>query len=155
MRYTFSSDINSISPNYRRKVTIAIAAIIVQHFTRRLSIPTQQEIAKNYGIPSRLVTDTIDRLLSAGIINTVMIDSSKEIYGYTPAVDPSLLTVRYVLDRINSRGRNNFIPQFDKHFPGVETIADRILAVQDNIDTGTRLADLSIELAEPHGRQKK
>lgn len=144
-QYSFSSDINSISPGYRDKVTIAVAAVIVQNFTKRLPLPTRHDIIKEYGIPARLAGDILDKLREAGIANRVLINADDETYGYAPAVDPGLLTVEYLLTTLNRQGRENFIPMFNKHFPGVEKLAESIKKDMKNSLPSTLLADIEIE----------
>lgn len=144
-QFSFTDEINAISPNYRRKVTIAIAAIIVQRFTRKLSTPTSRDIVKDYDIPMRLVGEILDLLLSAGIINRVLIDVKTETFGYAPAIDPSELTVEYLLVQLNRQGRENFIPHFDKSFPGVQKVVEEINSRQNDNVSKTLLADIQIE----------
>lgn len=148
-QFSFSDEINSISPNYRRKVTIAIAAIIVQSFTKKIDVPTSRDIATDYGIPMRLVGEILDLLLSAGIINRVLIDVKTETFGYAPAVAPSELTVEFLLVRINRQGREDFIPRFDKSFPGVDKIMQEINGVQNSDASRTLLSDIKIENIKP------
>lgn len=143
-QFSFSAEINSISPDYRRKVTIAIASIIVQSFVKQLATPTRQEITKEYGIPSRLTGDIIDELLEAGIINRVVVNAKDEIYGYAPAVDPSKITVDYLIRELSKQGRADFIPKFNTSFPGVDKITED-LSKEDSTTTGqTPLSDIKI-----------
>lgn len=143
-QFSFSDEINSISPNYRRKVTVAVAAIIVQTFTRREPLPTRQSIAVDYGIPARLVGEIVDILYSAGIINRVLISAKDESFGYAPAVDPSILTVDYVLKQLNREGRADFIPRFDELFPGVDKVVDEVNAGGNVHDIDVPLSQLKI-----------
>lgn len=143
-QFSFSAEINSISPDYRLKVVIAIASVIVQSFTKQSGIPTQHNIAKQFGVPSRLVSDIVDRLLEAKIINRVIINQKDETFGYTPAIEPSLLTVEYLFKRLGTTGRDNFIPKFDKSFPGVNELMSQIDAEQRSTLWQTKLEDIRI-----------
>lgn len=156
-QFSFRDEINAISPNYRRKVTIAIAAIIVQCFTKHLAAPTRQGISKDYGIPARLVGEIIDLLLASGIVNRVLTNIKEETYGYAPAVSPSELTVEYLLIRINREGREDFIPHFDKSFPGVDHIIEEINRQQNEDVANTLLADIKIEnyKSKNHPKEEK
>lgn len=143
-RFSFSADINSISYDYREKVTVAITAVIVQSFTRQIAVPTRDNISKEYGIPARLVGDIIEKLLSAGIINRVVINAKEETYGYTPAVDPSVITVEYVVNRLRSLGRSEFIPHFKESFSGVNKVMTAIAEEERTPVWSTRLSELKI-----------
>lgn len=148
-QFSFSQEINNISPNYHRKVTVAIAAVIVQSFVKKITPPTRHNITKEYGIPVRLVGDIIDNLLAAGIINRVVISSKDETYGYTPAVEPSTLTLGYVLSALAHTGRHGFIPGFTKEFPGVDKVVNEIFDDPDSKTWSILLTDLKIKGYHP------
>ena len=148
-QFSFSSDINAISEDYRRKVTVAISAIIVQSFTRRLVPPSGQGITKEYGIPARLVSNITEQLIEAGIVNRVIINAKEEKFGFAPALDPSELTVGKLLDILDKNGRCNFIPGFDKSFPGVNHV------LENNADEWAKtysllLSEIEITNKQPH-----
>lgn len=144
-QFSFSNEINSISPNYHRKVTLGIAAIIIKSFIEKKTPPTRHNITKEYGIPIRLVGDIIDNLLAASIINRVVINSKEEIYGYAPAVDPTQLTVGYLLTKLAQNGRADFIPGFNKEFPGVDEVIDKIFNDPSSPMWNVQISDLKIK----------
>lgn len=148
-QYNFSSDISSISVDYRNKVAIAITTVIVHKFVNRQPLPTSHNIIKEYGIPARLASDILDRLLEARIINRVLISAEDETFGFAPAVQTDILTVDYLLTTLSAQGREDFIPKFDKHFPGVEKIAVQIEAAIHKALPDTPLAELKIENINP------
>ncbi len=143
-QFTFSDQISDISKDYSEKVTIAIAAAIVQQFQRQEPPLTTHDIIGKYGIPSKLVVSVIDKLTDCGIISHVVIDAQQQLYGFQPAADPSVLTLGYVRQRLNSQGSSDFIPNFSENFHGVVNILDkydrRTLAEEKDI----RLADIKI-----------
>ncbi len=143
-QFSFSAEISSISTNYRRKVQIAICAIVVQDFTKQLAPPTRHTIARDYSIPSRLVGEILDELQSAGIINRVVVNSKEETFGYAPALEPSEITVELLLERIDNQGRENFIPKFAQSFPGVDKVVDAMLGELKADTAKTLIADIPI-----------
>lgn len=124
-QFTFSDQINDISKDYSEKVTIAVAAAIVQRFVKIESPLTAHDIISKYGIPSRLLTSVLERLIDSGIISKVVIDSEKQIYGYQPATDPSVLTLGFVRQKLNTHGSNDFIPNFNENFHGVVSVLNQ------------------------------
>ena len=150
-QFSFSDEINTISPNYRNKVTIAIAAIIVQSFTKGFQPPTRNDITKGYGIPARLVGDIIESLIASGIINRVILNPKEEIYGFAPAQDPSNLSVSTLMQRIGMQGRENFIPKFDASFPGVVKVAEKM--VNDEAEDGKDILLSQIEIELVHHKK--
>lgn len=124
-QFTFSDQINDISKYYDEKVTIAVAAAIVQRFVKMEPPLTPHEIIGKYGIPSKLVSSVIDQLVDSGIISQVVIDSRKQIYGFQPALDPDAITLGFVRERLNTHGFRDFIPNFNENFHGVVEILDK------------------------------
>jgi len=124
-QFNFSDQINDISKDYDEKVTIAIAAAIVQRFVRMEPPLTPYEITGKYGIPSKLVSSVTDKLIDSGIISNVVIDARKQIYGFQPATDPAAITLGFVRQRLNTYGYHDFIPNFSENFQGVVEVIDK------------------------------
>lgn len=144
-QFSFQSEIASISVSYREKVSLAILAIIARSFVEGREPPTRSSIVRIYGIPARLVADTTDRLIEAGLVSRVVVDQRDEIYGYAPAIEPSTITVDMARDRLVNLGFDNFIPNFDTTFKGINDIMNRI---EDEIksEAGTTLlSDIEIK----------
>ncbi len=125
-QFTFSDQINHISPDYREKLTIAVASVVVQRFVNREKPYTVVDIVQRYGLPSRLVSDITNHLCDAKILTRVVINQEHQIYGFQPAVEPAIITVSYLRIQLNKLGNRNFIPNFDRNFPGVISTVDKI-----------------------------
>jgi len=63
------------------------------------------DIADQLGIPFRVVRDMIDSLLNARIITETLNQDLREVV-YQPAIDPSKITVSFVLDTIDNQGKD-------------------------------------------------
>lgn len=151
--FDFKDDVERISLRYREKVIMAVAVIVIRRFAASLPPLTQRDIIVGYRLPSRLVSSSLEALISAGVLSRVVIDEKKELYGYQPAIDIDLLTVSSVRDRIEAAGRHGFIPLFDTMFPGVVKIYDDLTAKIDEFAGHVRLADISVETLEQiHGK---
>lgn len=142
--YAFSTQVKDISHAYSRKVTMAVATLIVQRFQASQPPLTRHEITAMTDIPPKLLTYVLGNLMRAGIINRVAVDLKKELYGYQPAVDPSILTVGYVRRSLNNLGRDNFIPDFNLRFKDVVTTVSRLDANFDKEASGILLGSLNI-----------
>lgn len=123
-QFTFSDQINDISNEYDEKVMIAVSAAIVQNFTQANPPLTIHDITGKYGIPSKLVSTVTDRLIDCGLISHVVIDAKRLVYGFQPAIDPSLLTLELVRQHLNTYGSHDFIPNFNENFHGVVQTLD-------------------------------
>lgn len=139
-QFTFSDQINDISSDYNEKVTLAIASTIVKQFMQKQGPVTDRELTASFGIPSRLVTNVIDRLCDAKVVSKVVISEKDQMVGYQPAIDPNLITVNYLRIQLNTLGSSNFIPNFQKNFPKVVNTLDTI-----NRDLIAKTADIKLQ----------
>jgi membrane protein len=142
--YAMSSQVNDISSNYRRKVTVAIASIIVHRFTEQKPPLTAIEITELTDIPPRLTNDIIDELTRAGIIVRVITDEKNETYGYQPAIESSIITLGLLYDKLDNSGHHDFIPNFNSRFNNVIIAVDTASDASTTITNSTRLNDIRI-----------
>lgn len=143
-QFTFNDQINHIAPDYREKLTIAVATVIVQRFAAQKSPLTVVDIVQKYGLPSRLVTDITNRLCDAKIIARVVINEEHQVYGFQPALDTNLITVGYLRRQLNVLGNRNFIPNFNNNFPGViSTVNEMNQEINESVHD-LKLQDLQI-----------
>lgn len=147
-QFSFANEIEKISINYRRRISLAITAVVVQCFIKGRPAPTVLSIVKSYDMPVRLVSEITDRLIHAGIISQVLIDKEKELIGFQPAHDPSALTVALVNKALDNLGTGDFIPAFDKHFRGINATVDAIVSELQTSGADCRLSDIDIKLPE-------
>lgn len=143
--YAFSTEIGHISVNYRNRVITGVAALIVQRFVAQRPPLTKTDITQPSEIPPRLVSDVLDSLIETGLFVRVAIDIKEEIFGYQPGVDPGILTLGLLRMRLNSMGRNSFIPNFSKRFPGPVKACDEIEEATAKYGDSFLLKDLPID----------
>ena len=121
-KFSYFNNIKEISPNYRRKISIAVMAIIAQQFKSKCPPLTIEDITVKYNIPIRLATDVINDLVEAKLVSRVLIEGSDEIWGLQPAVDTQTLTLGYMLKSIDSCGTSEFVSEFDSEYNHVYAI---------------------------------
>lgn len=144
-QYSFIEQISEISRDYYEKVTIAIVAVVTQRFKEKQPPITEVEITRLYGIPSRLVSQITDKMRNVGIFSEVVIDAKHEVFGYQPAIAYHEITLNTLRNRLNMDGKNNFIPDFDKEFPGVVSVIDTVNQVLKNATDDIIIADIDIK----------
>jgi membrane protein len=144
--YAMSSQVNDISTNYRRKVTVAIATIIVKQFTAQRPALTALEITERTDIPPRLTNDIIDDLTRAGIIVRVVTDEKHETYGYQPALETSKITLGLLYNKLDNSGHSEFIPDFATRFTNAIAKVDAAGEASSKVAETTLLKDLEINL---------
>ncbi len=115
-QFSFDSDINTISPDYKRKIEVVVMAIVAQRFEKQYHPFRISDFAALYHMPARLVTDVIKELMDAGLICEVFLGKDNEERAYQPAVDIHLLSLGYVMKKIDRTGSNQFIPNFNDEF---------------------------------------
>lgn len=123
-RYSFSNQISEISPDYRKKVMLAVAAVIVQDYVAKRPPRDDRAIAVDFRFPISLVTEITDRLMRAGIIYKAIISGGNEPTGYVPAMNPDTISVGYVVRSLENLGTSGFIPGFDAEFGNIIKVVD-------------------------------
>lgn len=110
--FAFEKSIQRISRRYQDFVTILIASRVVQRFALKGSEgePYQAEtLANECQIPLRLTVSTLQRLVEAGILTEVLYSPAQsENIHYQPALDASILSVRYLFNKLDQYGQEDF-----------------------------------------------
>lgn len=130
-QFNFSKEISSISLDYRIKIIVSVATVIVKRFESEESPLSDEEIARDYALPSSLVTKAVNLLIDAKVVMKVVLDPKSERYGLVPAIDPARLTVAEVISRIRHTGSSDFIPGFQRRFHTV------VSAIEQSEDAST------------------
>ena len=148
--FNFGIDISNISLSYRRKVTIAMMAIIAHRFIDNLPPLDARQIASDYGLPQRLVIETIARLSKVGLICHIEKNGCRESeLPVQPAVDTSTLTIAGIIERLQHTGCNDFIPDFSSRFPEAIKISDSITESMSKDLHNTGILDIKIPKYNP------
>ncbi len=125
--FSFTSDVNRISENYRWRLTVAVMTVAVQRFNLEKTPLTPHEIAVQYGLPITLVSAAVNKLIEAGLLQRVIVRQNEDEAGVSPAIDPSKITLGTMFERLGAVGSTNFIPEFDKRFSAV---GDAVLSLR-------------------------
>jgi membrane protein len=75
----------------------------VKNFVKGDKPLTAAEISRELEIPVRLLRDILNELLEAKLISEIKTEEGKGL-AYHPGRDINLLTIKYVLDRIDEKG---------------------------------------------------
>lgn len=143
--YSFDDAIRNMSSSYYARLTIAIGAVVVQRFVDGDGATLATAMVKRYNLPPRLVAMLCDKLVAAGILSVVDVDPKHDIKGYQPALDPSQITIADVFRRLDATGEGNFIPDFDKNFPGVVVAYSEMMEQEQKFTGGILLSQLKIK----------
>lgn len=110
LSYNFLGDLNKMSENYSRKVSVVLTAAIVSRFRDGKTPLSRSQLSFYYDIPIRVVTNLCEQLYKAKLINYVILSDDK--IGVAPASETDTLSVGELLQRLDAVGDHNFIPRF-------------------------------------------
>ncbi|MDR0834801.1 MAG: YihY/virulence factor BrkB family protein [Candidatus Symbiothrix sp.] len=119
--YDYEQETKNISRRYLDFLTLSIASLILKRFETTSPPYTAIEISNHFKLPIRLVNKILNILIDIHIINEV---KDVDAYpNYQPAIDSDLITVRYVLEKIDQYGTEDFKTNYEQEFaPEWETI---------------------------------
>lgn len=143
--YSFTSEVQAISIDYRRRVAVGIIAVIINRYNNGDTPLSADQIAEKYSIPTRLVGILLAELEEVGLLNRVILGKDPQIPpAWQPARDLSDLTVGQIIDLLANRGTTDFIPDFDSRFAEVIECVDRI-ETAIRTENPVKVADLIIK----------
>ena len=113
--FSFEKETKNISRRYKDFFTLIIASEVVQRFAnehrpygRRLSVRCQ--------VPPRLTHIILDELVELNVLSPTSLASDERVVAFQPAVDINLISVNYVLSKIDSKGSEDFLVDTDNKF---------------------------------------
>lgn len=111
--YNFFDNINSVSPDYYRKVLLIVTAVIYRRFHKKMTAPTRNSLSLTYGLPISLVSSIADKLIKSGLVQSNIGKEGAEDPGLIPTTDTDAITVKDVVKMVENEGKSDFIPEFE------------------------------------------
>ncbi len=108
-----------VSLKDKKIVMLMVTKKIIRNFMEGRPAMNASEIAADLSIPVRLVNDVIYILLSSKIIIETLNQELREV-AYQPALDPSVISVSYVIDETDKLGHQ---VNFDNESPEKEKMS--------------------------------
>lgn len=103
--YELESEIKNISTRYRRVISLLLANLVVRNFIEGKPALSAAQIAERLDVPIRLARMIISDFTETEILSEVKTAKEKEI-AYQPAISEEKLSVKYILDRLDTKGVN-------------------------------------------------
>jgi len=119
--YELESEIQNISPRYRRVISLLVANLVVQNFIDGKKPLNAVEIAEKLDLPIRLARDIISDFTETGILNEVRTQDEKDM-AYQPGISEEKLTVKFILDKIDTMGVNELPMHSTKELEAVHRL---------------------------------
>lgn len=106
-KFSFEHESQNISRRYKDFFTMLITTLIVKRFALGDRAYTADEISEKHNIPSKLTGDILYLLQQIGIVVEV-IDEKKLISTFMPAIDINMISVGFLLKRMDEFGAEDF-----------------------------------------------
>jgi membrane protein len=103
--YELESEIKNISTRYKRVISLLLANLVVHNFIAGKPALTAEQIAERLDVPIRLARIIISDFTETEILSEVKTEKEKEI-AYQPALPENKLSVKYILDKLDTNGVN-------------------------------------------------
>jgi membrane protein len=126
--YELENEIKNISVRYKRVIALMVCNDVVKKFQTGTNPPTAFEIAQALDLPVRLARTVINELVETKILSEVKTANDKEI-AYQPGLSDSLLTIKFVVNRLDEKGVNELPITDEKEL----AIINRLLKDLDNV----------------------
>ncbi len=101
-RYQLEQQAILMNITNRRKITVAVMAVIARHFTSGGGAVTSEQIATELELPVRSVRDVVYELEQSDLVVTVRTENDGKTHSYMPARDVHELTVYDVVNSVES-----------------------------------------------------
>lgn len=114
--YSFGQASLNVSRRYLDFVALLILSRITKRFAlaQPLAAPyTAQELSNECQIPLRMTGQMLARLVQVGLLSELKYDQESSESYYQPAIDSGLMTVSYVIGRLDRYGTEDF--RIDRH----------------------------------------
>lgn len=149
--FSYEKQINGISSNFRRKVTLAVLTVIVHRFKHEKKAINIEQLCQLCIIPPKLVRNIAHYLIECDLINKVAPNHDYEVeedLPLQPTMDLSFYTLGNVLDRLSSHGMTDFIPEFNDKFNELNRLCDKITNQVTSSNQDILLSDIKINIQE-------
>ena len=103
--YELENEIKNISTRYKRAISLLLANLVVKNFIQGKPPLTAAQIAEKLDMPIRLARLIIFDFTETEILCEVKTERERET-AYQPAVSENILTVKYILDKLDTKGIN-------------------------------------------------
>ncbi|MFC1599209.1 YihY/virulence factor BrkB family protein, partial [Candidatus Omnitrophota bacterium] len=113
--YEFEPDCLRASHSFKKLISLRVSYLLVKNFSQAKPALTANEISHILEIPVRLIRQILFELVEGGILGEAKTEEYKEV-AYQPGRDTCNLTVKDVIDALETRGVDNIpVSQTQEH----------------------------------------
>lgn len=114
-KYNFERETDTVSRRYKDFLILVITSLIVKRFSTTDQPYTADDLSSKYEIPTRLVSDILFKLQEIDIITETPSEEDL-VPAYIPAIDTNIITVKYLFDKLNTHGSEDFNIDIEDQF---------------------------------------
>jgi membrane protein len=103
-RYEFGVDPQHLSMHNRKLLALLVSHLVIKNFAQGKEPLSSAEIADTLGTPVRLIREVLYVLTECSIVRETVTNDPK-VNAYMPSLDIHLITVEYVLDKLELQGK--------------------------------------------------
>lgn len=115
-KFSFEKETRNISRRYKDFFTLMIMSEIVRRFAKELPPLTADQLSERCQVPSRLTHIILDDLLEINVVSPTPSLDDERVIAFQPAVDIQLITVNYLMAKLDARGSEDFLIDTDDEF---------------------------------------
>jgi membrane protein len=140
-RYEHEREASGMSADQRRKILVAVMAVITRHFTHNQGPVSSETAASELGLPVRIIRDVVFDLESAGLVAAVQDETNDKTNLFVPAKDVHTITVFEVANAIDMHEGGHY------HLPDNADMK-RVAALIDGMKSSIDSSDLNVKITE-------
>jgi membrane protein len=140
--YEFEPDCLSISHAFKRLLSLRVVQLLVREFSTGTKTWDDKGIAKELEVPIRLVRQILFELVESGVVSQVMVEEAAGGSAFQPAHNPDDLTIRYVVNALESRGSDGIPVAESEELVKLEDLLTRINDDLKKSPGNQRLSDI-------------
>jgi membrane protein len=140
-RYEYESEALNISHYQKRALVLMIMHLIIRNFAVGEKPVNAESIGKILKIPVRLARDILQDLTKSGLVTEIHEHELKERL-YQPALDINILTVSFVLSRLDKKGTQDRYVLKSKEYERVIRILEKYEKLMAKPDSDILIKDL-------------
>lgn len=115
-KFSFEKETRNISRRYKDFFTLVIVTEIVRRFAKELPPLTADQLSERCQVPSRLTHIILDDLFEVNVISPTPSLNDERVIAFQPAVDINLITVNYLMAKLDARGSEDFLIDTEDEF---------------------------------------
>jgi membrane protein len=139
--YEYEPDSNKVSPAFKKVLTLQIAHLLVKNFAKGERPLTDTEISHQLKIPIRLVHNILYDLIESRVIAQTTTEEDQK-FGYQPARDINILTIKFVVDAIDQNGANDIPVARTEEFQALSDAIEKFREEMEASPTNRLLKDI-------------